>query len=255
MKLIIVKPIIIVAIVVVAGLGINQAFSSSGGSSLQDQPTRVQKGIMSAQQKEHSKLYGEYSTGLKSIPEQLSGMPGVLIKVGPPWEGSTRNPSPISLASFLRELACAADAVVIGRVKSSSSQMTESEDFVFTDYEVTVDEVLKDYASDRIIPRTEIVVTRPGGRIQIEGKVVETVDVSFKPLIEGGRHLLFLHRIPTTRAYKAVSSLGSFELGDQRVSKLTEQTLRVDREIEDVTSFVIQVRASIAGIAVRTERF
>ena len=222
--------------------------NGSAGSPQEQTPTLMQPGAITQKQKEHSKLYREYSTGLKSIREQLaSGMPGVLIKVGPPLEGVTRNPSPISLPTFLRDLACDADAVVIGRVKDKSSQMTESEDFVFTDYEVTVDEVLKDYTADRIIPQTEIVVTRPGGRIQIGGRIVEAVDVCFKPLSEEKRYLLFLHRIPTTGAYKAVSSLGSFELGDQKAYKLTEQTLRVDREIDDVTSFLIQARASVAS--------
>jgi len=217
-----------------------------GGFSQQEQSIRVRKQSKTDQQREHSKLYGEYSTGLKTIPEQLSAMPGLLIKVGPPLQGSTRTRSAISLPSFLRDLACDADAVVIGRAGRSSSQMIESQDFVFTDYGLTIDEVLKDYAADRIIPQAEIVVTRPGGRIQIEGKAVEAIDVSLKPLVVGGRYLLFLDRIPSTGAYRAVNSLGSFALGDQKVTKLTEQTLRVETEIEDVKSFLVQVRTSVA---------
>jgi hypothetical protein len=221
--------------------------NDSAASPQEENATVIQQGVITPEQKEHSNLYREYSRGQKSIPEQLgSGMPGVLIKVGPPLEGVTRNPTPISLQDFLRKLACDSDAVVIGRVKEKSSQMTESEDFVFTDYQLTVDEVLKDSAG-RIIPQTEIIVTKPGGKIQIGGKIIQAIDVSFMALSEGKRYLLFLHRIPPTGAYKAVNSVSSFELGDKKVSKLTKGMMRVDREPDDLASFMTQVRDQTGG--------
>lgn len=67
------------------------------------------------------------------------------------------------------------------------------------------------------------------------------------PLSEGKRYLLFLHRIPITGAYKAVSSLSSFELGDKKISKLTKEMIPVDRETDDPTFFMTQVRASITS--------
>lgn len=235
--------------ILLLGAGLTQIITNGSADwSQEEQATVIQQGVITQKQKEHSKLYREYSRGQKNIPEQLaSGMPGVLIKVGPPLEGVTRNPTSLSLQDFLIKLACDSDAVVIGRVKNKSSQMTENEDFVFTDYQFTVDEVLKDYIADHIIPQTEISVTRPGGRIQIKGKIVQAIDVSFMPLSEGKRYLLFLHRIPITGAYKAVSSLSSFELGDKKISKLTKEMIPVDRETDDPTFFMTQVRASITS--------
>lgn len=51
---------------------------------------------------------------------------------------------------------------VVGEVKSKSSQLTEDQDFIFTDYEIQVEEVIKNNTSDSIAPNTEITVSNPG---------------------------------------------------------------------------------------------
>ncbi len=240
--------LVLLALLVISLVSIGIITKSSANWSQEEKATVIKQGVITPKQKEHSRLYQEYGRGLKSIPEQLaSGMPGVLIKVGPPLQGMTRNPIPISLQEFLRKLACDSNAVVIGSVKDNTSQMTENEDFVFTDYQFIIEEVLKDYAAYHIIPQTEITVTRPGGKVQLEGKIVQAIDASFMPLNEGKHYLLFLNHIPTTGAYKAVNSFSSFEVDDKKVSTLTKETMQVDRETDDPTLFMNQVRASIAS--------
>jgi hypothetical protein len=225
----------------------NQEMSPRAQRKVDEEATPIQLGVMTEKQRQHSKLYKEYNVGLPTIPEQLdSGQPGVLIKKGPPLVGVPGDPVSISFHDFLRDLACGADAVVIGRVKNKSSQLTEAKDFVFTDYEVTVDEVLKDNTANHIAPKTDITITRPGGKIQLDGKTVQAIDASFPALKIGKRYLFFLNFVPTTAAYKAVSRKGSFELGGVKVSKLIEEPLFVDKEIDDTISFMTEARTAVA---------
>ncbi len=206
----------------------------------------VQEGVMTEQQRKHSKLYKEYSMGQRRIPDELgSGQPGILIKVHSPLAFSDKIPS--SFESILQKLACDADAVVIGVAKNKASQLTENRDFLFTDYEISIQEVLKDNPAQHAVTDGELTVTRPGGAIQLNGKTVEAIDASFQPLKVGKRYLLFLRFIPTTGTYKAVNSLSSYQLDDRKVSRLTEQILQLDKDIDDPTSFIASVRTAVAG--------
>lgn len=240
---------------VFAGAGISaiSALYSQGqpGTRVQaEAATRVQEGVMSDIQKEHSKLYRNYK-GTGKLADRINRegenadeltitvLPGLpVLAIG----GRISAPN-----NFLNNLAADADAVVIGTVTAKASQLTENGAFIFTDYDVRVEEVLKDNSANNIQPHSRIAVTRPGGRISLQGRMVTAVDRTFKPFATGGRYLLFLKYIPTTRAYHAVSTTGVFQLADnKRVELLTEapDAPRIDK---DVAAFISDVRIAIAN--------
>ena len=86
------------------------------------------------------------------------------------------------------------DAVVIGSLTEKHSLLTDHEKDVFTEYQISVSEVLK---NDRGIqlPRT-IYFVRPGGSISFEGHLIYHTFGEMKPLKTGRQYLLFLKRIP-----------------------------------------------------------
>lgn len=149
--------------------------------------------------------------------------------------------------AFLNNLASKADAVVIGTVTNKSSQLTENGAFVFTDYDLTIEEVLKENGTDSIQSHSSIVMTRPGGRILLEGRIVTARDRAFKPLAIGGRYLLFLKYLPTTGAYYAVNNKGSFELADNKSVKPLTEAPDAPRVDKDAASFINDVRIAIAA--------
>lgn len=128
----------------------------------------------------------------------------------------------MSFEDFLKETACASDAVVIVDVKDKYSQLTENREFIFTDYTVVVQEVLKDNALAPLRTGNRITVTGPGGKVQINGRVINALDSSFKLLKKEKRYLLFLKYIAGPDAYQSIRK-GSFSIEDNDLTPLTDE--------------------------------
>jgi hypothetical protein len=204
---------------------------------------------MSDKQKEHSKLYRKYK-GLGKLTDLVkregnNTSDGLEVTQLPPLRELAPGGRISVPGTFLNTLAGSADVVVIGTVKGKTSQLTKNGTFVFTDYDVTVEEVLKGKDAS-LQPQSSIVVTRPGGRILLQGRVVSAVDRVFHPFSIGGRYLLFLKFLPSTGAYHAVSDQGSFRLINNKKVELLTDALDVSRIEKDAASFISDVQTAIA---------
>lgn len=192
----------------------------------QNQKTQASEGKLTEKQKEHRKLYKDFRLA-KKLPELAAETPEteVAVMIGVP--GKVFNPdSPrLTFHSYLKNLACDADAIVIGVVNNQASQLTEDEDFVFTDYEMAIEQILKDNPVASIQPGSALTISRPGGIVQLSNKEVQALDQSFGLLKTGSRYLLFLKYIPATDSYKAFYSNGSFQISDSRIIKLSQESL------------------------------
>ena len=200
-------------------------------------------------QKEHSKLYKEYGVG-KKLRELAEKTPGTEVTVIKGMPEKTFNPDspPFDLQGFLKKLACHADAVVIGVIQDQSSELTEDEDFVFTDYDMSVEQILKDNAMAPIPPTGELTISRPGGVVLVNSKKVQALDESLEPLSMGQHYLLFLEYIPITRSYKAFNSNGSFRLSGKKIIKLTKESLPSELETgNDAESLFSEIRNAAAS--------
>lgn len=224
----------------------NLAPSFQQKDAKQEEPTLIQDVVMTDKQKKHSKLYvGRYKGGAegKLRDRIIGGSQDLEIEI--------IGDSPDTLNNsyeFLKGLARSSDAIVIGKVKNKSSQFTDDGEFIFTDYELTIEEVLKNNSAAPIQNNSDIVVTRIGGTVQINGRIARAVDRSFKSLELGGTHLLFLRFIPRTGAYQTYSSQGSFLLNNNQLAKLTTDLLPNELENEkDAKSFIAKVRSAIVA--------
>jgi hypothetical protein len=199
----------------------------SSDAASQEKATPIQVGVMTEKQRAHSKLYGEYGMGRKldAIParEFKPGVePGVYRELGTPV---TSPDAPIlSFADFMRNLSCEADAVVVATIKDHSSQLTENKEFIFTDYEAEVDAIYKNNPATPIAPHSLITVTRPGGRVEINGRVVGATDASFKLFSTGKQYLLFLKYLPQTSDYQSIGQ-GAFLISDNTLTAMSEESL------------------------------
>ena len=210
-----------------------------------EQATVVQEGVMTERQREHSRLFKGYGTGkkLKDIGAEIPT--GVIVKRGPGIPVGEDGP-PQPLAGFLQVLACNSDAVIVGVVKDKSSQLTEDGEFTFTDYELTVEQVIKDNKLSHLEPNVLLTLTRPGGRIQLSGHVIEAEDARFKPLTKGQRYVLFLKFIPQTGAYTSVNSMSTYGLGQINIRIESDEAIRSDLQNEPSSTFTTKISAAVA---------
>ncbi|HBB94333.1 MAG TPA: hypothetical protein DC054_02990 [Blastocatellia bacterium] len=193
-------------------------------------------------QRQHSKLYDKSIRSRK----KLSDSPGDLqLNITAPWVEAVNDSPSTSTEEFLRTATCEAQAIVIGRVKNKTSMLTEDGRFVFTDYELQVEETLRDNRDAPIQPESVLIISRPGGAVELDGKTFRVTDDSFEPMEANGRYLLLLRFIPTTGAYQAINSHGSFELKDNKVHRLTTQPLPYLFSYEEnAAAFVAQVHSA-----------
>lgn len=207
--------------------------------------TEAQNPKSSQKQKEHGKLYKQYARKekLPDLASKASGDFSVTEGVGQRAfrPGAARGP-------LLGRLACDADAVIIGTVGSKASQLTEDENFIFTDYELHLQEVLKDNPAAPLLAGNNVTLTRPGGSVQLNGVNVTALDEEYLPLDFNGRYLLFLRFIPATGSYKAVGGAGSLQLKGRKTIKVTQQSLPPELETgADAASLLNSVRSSLAN--------
>lgn len=200
--------------------GLLIAGSWAAGLTARSSPATAQEAAATKKQKNRLARFKRYGTG-QDLRERAVKEPGdivVMETAGIMFDIPGRPP-------FINRIACDAEAIVIGTIKSkSSAQFTEDGGFIFTSYEFAVEDVIKDDTAASLQPGSALTITQPGGEVQFKGKTVRAIDESFKPFEENRRYVLFLRRTPSTGRYDAFSN-GSFQLNDDSVAPLGEGTL------------------------------
>ena len=191
--------------------------------------TPVQFGALSEKQHVHSKLYSHYRerrggktiSGLVAQAKGKSRIASTIAFVGM-QEVLTEPETP---ENYFGALAKASDAVIRGRITKKTSQVTDDDSFIFTEYDVEITEALKDNVTAPIHTGATIIVTRPGGTVLLDGVIVEAEDKAFEPLPINHEVVLFLQYIPETGAYNSTQATGSFELDGAILRPLTKANL------------------------------
>lgn len=225
------------------------SLSQDNATKKQQEEATLQTGVLTEKQRHHSKLYKEYRRD-KKIPEQARELSFDFgITKGTPLPGGMPGVSPPTFSERIATFACDADAVVVGEVKNKASLLTEDEDFIFTDYDIIVEEVIKNNASDPIAPNAEITVSNPGGKIQLINRIVEAKDLSFPPLVIGERYLLFLKSTSVSGGYKAVNAESRFHLTNGNVEAVPNPSIRKHKpnNLGQAPALFMLVREAVAS--------
>lgn len=188
--------------------------------------TPITFGALTENQRIHSRLLTKYSqlrskrtiSGLVAAAKDKARIVKSVVLVG---VGELLT-DPETPESYFHHLRNASDAVIRGRVKNRTSQITEDDSFLFTDYNLLVAEVFKNNSVATIETGGRITVTQPGGKVLVDGVIVKAIDEAFESLpINDHDVVLFLKFIPETGAYKVTQPTGSFELSGPILRPLT----------------------------------
>lgn len=233
------------------GLCFISVFSGAPVSgSQQEKATLIKEGVLTRRQREHSKLFKAYGSGQK-LTDLVRQEGEIEIRNAAPLSGGVPD-SPIATRSdALKHDVCIADAIITGTVKEKSSQLTENEEFIFTDYQLTVGDVVKQNTSSTILIGSDITVTGPGGRILLQGKRIRAIDSVLPPLKVGQRYLIFLKYIPTTDSYREIESGATFRVDGHGITKDSEASFHGLEVNSDVMSFLSEVKIAAAGACER----
>ena len=102
----------------------------------------------------------------------------------------------------VRDLTCGADVVLVGTVIAAVSHPTAGGRFIFTDSTLDVTAVLVSGARD-VAPGALVVVSRPGGRFEFDGRTFAVDHETFPPMHVGDRYVIFATDVPATDSYLA----------------------------------------------------
>jgi hypothetical protein len=235
--------VILFAVVAVAGATAPGIFRGLGqkrvDANAQERADKVQEGQMTEKQKQHSKLFKHSGAKLRDLAARQDGDVEVEEGLGL----IMRMPATGPQRPVFHSAVCNADAVVIGVSSDKSSQLTDEGNFVFTDYQITVGEIIKDNSVAPISTGGVITGTRDGGTIELDNRIFRAKRQDFDPPIVGQRYLLFLRFIPATGAYLMYGN-GTFQLEGQRVLALgpaARDELAKDSS-NDSLGFLTQIR-------------
>lgn len=223
-----------------------------------EEATPILPNEMAPKLKKHSKLYKKYRFE-KKLPERIQNKDIIKMERFSECEALTGSEPPFDLYRVLQEMSVSSSAIIVGTVENKTSQLTEDEDYVFTDYEISVVRVLKNNDADTIREHSKITFTRPGGTVILNGHLIWAVDDDYLPLKHGLTYLIFLQSIPgDPDSYQSLNKVSTFLLYDNRVYKMTQAkfplpavasvavTSANESSDEDVNTFIDKVCAAIA---------
>jgi hypothetical protein len=152
----------------------------------------------------------------------------------------------------VEQIASEADAVALVRIDLGKTLLGDHDTRVFTDYQVTVERVLKSRRSPEITAGTAITVRRWGGAMALEGHNVVAQETDFPPFNIGQRYILFLTAAPPDPFYYvAYGPQGAFLISesDDTVSQVSHAFGSWNRERGRLRTadFLTRLQSMIAG--------
>jgi hypothetical protein len=194
---------------------------------------------------QHAKQYPEYHTGINIVNEVNAGRDvDKEIELLPPLYAFDPSENVADYPEHeLRSLACDADVIVVGSAKAAETGVTQSGDFLFTDYTFSVASVIKANDSNPAVGST-IIVTRPGGATRINGHFVKTSVGNFPQFDLHQQYLLFLRLLPATNTYRAYRS-GTFAIAPNgSVAPIDSAQKITAKSTKRKDAFLTEVRAA-----------
>ena len=125
---------------------------------------------------------------------------------------------PPDATGVIAELTCGteSDLIVLGKLGKGISSPTVDQGYIYTDWDLTVEQVFRNAATTSVQPGETIVVTRPGGELTINRRHVYAIEDDFPRFHAGEEVVLYLRSLPSVGTY-AISAPNGFYLSKSNV--------------------------------------
>lgn len=229
-----------------------------GASKLQDKDKRqyqvevadatpIQVEVLTEKQRVYARLFNRAGqlVGGQTLSQWIASYKGqkkvlVTSRMGRMFLASDQPQTP---EEYFGKLSNESDAIIRGKVKSKSSHFTEDDLFLFTNYDVSVSEIIKDNRFNPIHPDTSVPVIGLGGKIVVDNVVLKaTGNYDARLPMNGQDVLLFLKYIPETESYQLTISNAAFELNGISARPLAEMIPLSSDTFWDERSFINTVK-------------
>jgi hypothetical protein len=245
------KSMIVLAVAMLLGLGVMFAHPPAQQESKTSQQHKPRIDKKEQSRRIYKGLGNQYDTKIPEAAAKAKGDIKTEIEIGLPTLDPFATPSTVH--DLLKRRGCDADAIVIATVKSEASFLTEDESFLYTNHQLTVEDVLKDNPDSPLRADDTITTTRTGGIITLNGKRVFAVNKSALPLQLNKRYLLFLTYLPERAAYVADNL--SYQLTNGKIIKATAgQGYPEEESGKDSATLIETVRDATARPCPNTQR-
>lgn len=142
----------------------------------------------------------------------------------------------------LLALAADSDLVVLAKAETGTSHMSANKDFLYTDWYFVAEEILKNNSYSAVGTDATILVTRPGGKLQVNGRTVYADCPNFLSFANRQQYLLFLRFIPETGAYALHWGSAAFLVSTPRAKRLDDSD---EPEVTDKDTLLKNVRDAV----------
>jgi hypothetical protein len=194
----------------------------------------------------HAKI-GVLSEEANAIPAALAKATGdVYIHAPGMVVDKVTVPPKDEMATWVRQC----DMIARGRMGSGSSYLTARKGFLNTDWNFTLEEVLKNNPMTPVSPGSTITVIAFGGKLKIGQRTVYALQHIYREFRTGEQYLLFLKLVPETGAYSRCGPTG-FLFSGLRTVPLRLQTGYIHPGIDamDKETLLREVKAAVAGVS------
>ena len=228
-------------------VGISTHYLCAGQTSVvadtADDPTPVQVGTMSERERAQAKLYSESGIRGDDLDSRTRNGEDVRIAETPPMPFLSPHPTPLD--KVISNLVCSADAVVVGTVKNRHSQLTNGRNWVFSELSVQADQILKSNPVAPLASGERLAVTRSGGTILLNSKIVDAVPAGGH-LLKNGQYLFFLKYYADTGSYAVNGSNSVFRVRGEALLALPDLP---NKTLEKTTITQVSTIANSAACA------
>ncbi|MFN2453033.1 MAG: hypothetical protein ABR577_02310 [Pyrinomonadaceae bacterium] len=136
------------------------------------------------------------------------------------------------------------DVIVLGEVTKAQAFLSTDKTGVYSEFNVHIDEVLKDKTGGNLSPSAEIVINRSGGRVRFPSGHIQVYTSSGQGMpIANGRYLLFLKH----NNAQSFFLLTGYEFRSGLVLPVDNVSSQDIYKSFDETVFLNEIRTSIAG--------
>lgn len=201
-------------------------FVGMGGPTTAQQGAITPPAISSAQQHEANRQAFDRRDGraILNLAEKAKKTGEDVAFVAPkgmpffPNDGSSLPPE-----SVLENMTCSANAVVIASVTDLQSDLSHNQSWVFTEYLLHVEQILKNNSVHAVRNDKDLVVTRSGGRVKTaDGHQIRVDDENFPDLRKGATYLLFLKYGNAGGQYTSEDARGTFRVIGGRLEPVSD---------------------------------